>query len=89
MSTLGKKLIAAVEESREKGLVSLNATPNIKQLRKNLNLSQKAFSDYYKINLDTLKAWEQHKRQPDSISRAYLTCIEKAPETILRLIQDV
>ena len=87
MSLLGKKLIDAVEESRKKGLISLKATPNIKQLRKTLHLSQKAFSDYYKINLETLKAWEQQKRQPDSISRIYLKCIEKAPKTILRLVE--
>ncbi len=50
-------LISAIKE----------ASPDVGLLRKNLELSQKQFSETYHINPETLKKWEQHKREPDSI----------------------
>ena len=80
MSKVGKMLINAIKEAKEKGLVTLQASPDVGRLRKSLKLSQKQFSETYHINPETLKKWEQHKREPDSISRAYLKCIEKSAD---------
>lgn len=86
MSKVGKSLIAAIEEAKETGLVAVDVSPDVAALRKKLKLSQKQFSEAYRINAETLKKWEQKKRLPDSISRAYLTCIEKAPDVIRQLV---
>lgn len=86
MSKLGKQIIEALEEAKKDGLVTLQTTPDIAQLRKNLKLSQSKFSKIYRINLETLRKWEQHKREPDSISRAYLKCIYHDPGTIQQLV---
>jgi len=86
MSKLGQELIDAVKEANEKGLVTLQTSPDVAVLRKKLKLSQSAFAKRYRINAETLKKWEQHRREPDSISRAYLTCIEKAPDLIFELV---
>ena len=82
MSKIGKKLISAIEDAKKKGLITLEATPDTAVLRKKLHLSQQQFSNVYCINAETLKKWEQHKRNPDSISRAYLKCIAKQPKLI-------
>jgi len=86
MSHIGKQLIKALEEAKSSGLVTLHATPDVAKLRRQLKLSQSKFAEIYRINVETLKKWEQHKREPDSISRAYLKCIKNDPITIQKLV---
>jgi putative transcriptional regulator len=69
-------------------LITLQASPDVATLRKGLKLSQKGFAETYRIHPETLKKWEQHKRNPDSISCAYLKCIEKNPEMIKKLVNS-
>jgi putative transcriptional regulator len=88
MSELGKELISAIKEAKEKGLIELEASPDVSGLRKKLKLSQQKFAEIYHINPETLKKWEQKKRRPDSISRAYLKCIEKNPSMIKKLVNS-
>jgi DNA-binding transcriptional regulator YiaG len=88
MSKLGKKIINAIKDANKKGLVTLKATPDTSLLRKKLKLSQLQFAKTYRINPETLKKWEQHKRIPDSISRAYLKCIAGHPQAIERLVNS-
>jgi putative transcriptional regulator len=86
MSKLGKDLITALKEAKLKGTVTLQTSPDVAMLRKKLKLSQREFSAIYHINIDTLRKWEQHQRDPDSISRAYLKCIQKNPQLIRELV---
>ena len=86
MSKLGKNLIGALKEAKKKGLVTLQTSPDVGKLRKKLKLSQREFSAIYHINIETLRKWEQHQRDPDTISRAYLKCIQNDPEIIRDLV---
>ena len=86
MSKLGKNLIGALKEAKKKGLVTLQTSPDVGKLRKKLRLSQREFSTIYHINIETLRKWEQHQRDPDTISRAYLKCIQNGPELIHNLV---
>ena len=88
MSSLGKKIIKSLKEANEQGFVTLQTSPDVAVLRQKLKLSQRAFSESYRINPETLKSWEQHKREPDSISKAYLKCIEKNPKLIKKLVNS-
>lgn len=88
MSSLGKKLIRVAKEANKKGLVTLQVSPNVVELRQKLKLSQREFAEVYRINPETLKSWEQRKRKPDSISKAYLKCIEKNPKLIKKLVNS-
>ena len=90
MSDLGKSLIEAIDEAVEtgdKGII-MKASPNVAELRRELALSQSEFANAYHININTLQKWEQGKRNPDSVSAAYLNCIAKDPEHIRSLIQE-
>lgn len=53
--------------------------PDVRSLRKRLNMSQQTFASTYRIPLATLKGWEQGRRQPDATAAAYLHVIEKMP----------
>lgn len=86
MSNLGKDIINALKEAKKKGFVTLETSPDVAKLRKKLKLSQREFSAVYHINIETLRKWEQHQRDPDSISRAYLKCIQNDPELIRDLV---
>lgn len=86
MSSTAKDLIRALKEAQKKGLVTLAVSPDVQALRKKLNLSQTEFSHIYHINIETLRKWEQNKRSPDSISRAYLKCIQNDPNLIRELV---
>ena len=86
MSKLGKELIAAVKEANKKGLQTLTLSPDIAKLRKQLKLTQRQFAEIYHLQLETIKKWEQKKRIPDSISKAYLKCIQQNPEIIAKLV---
>ena len=86
MSKLGKDIISALKEAKKKGLVTLQTSPDVGKLRKKLKLSQREFSAVYHINIETLRKWEQHQRDPDTISRAYLKCIQNDPVLIRKLV---
>jgi DNA-binding transcriptional regulator YiaG len=86
MSKIGKDLINALKEAKKKGFVTLETSPDVAKLRKQLKLSQQEFSVLYHINIETLRKWEQHQRNPDSISRAYLKCIQNNPKLIRNLV---
>lgn len=53
--------------------------PDVRSLRKQLNMSQRTFASTYRIPLATLKGWEQGRRQPDATAAAYLNVIAKIP----------
>lgn len=88
MSKLGKNLIGALKEAKKKGLVTLQTSPDVAKLRKKLKLTQQKFSEIYHINIETLRKWEQHQRVPDTISRAYLKCIQNDPLLIRDLVNS-
>lgn len=58
----------------------------VRQARAKLHLSQKAFASRFHINLRRLQDWEQGRVQPDSAMSAYVTLIEREPETITRIL---
>jgi putative transcriptional regulator len=60
----------------------------LRELRERLGLSQAAFASRYHINLRTLQDWEQGRRVPEDLARAYLRVIERAPEAVAAALQD-
>ena len=86
--TVGQQLIEAVQEAintKKPGKV-VRPCINVAELRKQLKMTQKEFSDSYYIKLQTLRNWEQEKRVPDSTTLAYLTCIAERPKLIQKIL---
>jgi putative transcriptional regulator len=53
--------------------------PDVREIRRELGMSQQEFSSAYLIPLATLKNWEQGRRQPDAPAAAYLRVIARRP----------
>ena len=60
----------------------------LRQLRQRLGLSQAAFADRFHINLRTLQDWEQARRVPEDIARAYLRVIERDPAAVAAALAE-
>jgi putative transcriptional regulator len=60
-------------------LKRMRRTPQIKIIRRALDLTQEEFALRYHIPLGTLRDWEQGRSAPDQPSRAYLTLIARDP----------
>jgi len=60
----------------------------VRQARRHSGLSQAAFAKTYRINVARLRDLEQGRTQADSALLAYLTVIEKEPETVRRALES-
>jgi putative transcriptional regulator len=69
-------------------LASMFRPGRLRDLRNRLGLSQIAFAERFQINLRTLQDWEQGRRVPDQVARAYLRIIERAPDAVTAALQD-
>lgn len=59
---------------------------DVKSIRKELNMTQAAFSDSFGFSLDTVKHWEGGRRTPEVPARAYLTVIQRDPSAVLKAL---
>lgn len=55
---------------------------NVKAIRTKQGLSQSQFAKRYGFSVRTLQDWELGRVQPPSAVRAYLTVIERYPDTV-------
>ena len=63
-------------------MVRMKRTPQVKVIRRALDLSQEEFSERFKIPLGTLRDWEQGRKDPDAAARAYLVVIGRNPVAV-------
>lgn len=59
-----------------------------KRIRWQLGMSQSEFSEAFGIPLGTLRDWEQHRREPDQGSQAYLAVIAHEPDAVRRALAE-
>jgi putative transcriptional regulator len=76
----GAQLRVGPEPSAAWDVVSSRAL--IHRVRWHTGLTQSEFADVYGIDLDHLKALEQGAVLPDKALVAYLTVIDRAPQTV-------
>jgi len=62
---------------------------DIKAIRERRNMTQGEFSEAYKLPIGTVRDWEQHRREPDTGSKVYLSMIEADPEGVRRILAKV
>jgi DNA-binding transcriptional regulator YiaG len=61
--------------------------PEAQQIRERLGLSQSVFARVLNASADTVKAWEQGKRQPDGMALTLLEIAENHPEALMSRIR--
>ena len=64
----------------------MKRTPQVKTIRRALELTQEEFAARYHIPLGTLRDWEQGRAEPDQPTRAYLTLIARDPKQVGRML---
>jgi putative transcriptional regulator len=67
----------------------MTRTPQVKIIRRALNLTQEEFAARFHIPLGTLRDWEQGAAKPDQSARAYLTVIARNPEAVRNALAPV
>jgi putative transcriptional regulator len=60
----------------------MKRTPQVKVIRRALDLSQEEFAERFRIPLGTLRDWEQGRKDPDAAARAYLIVIGRNPDAV-------
>ncbi len=74
-------------EGERKGYkVHIPDTVNVKAIRARSGLSQAKFAARYGFSADSIRNWEQGRRQPDVAARAYLLVIASEPEAVDRAL---
>lgn len=69
------------------GVADIPAEIDVKAIRKaEGRLTQEAFAKRYGLSFGTVRDWEQQRRTPDRIARAYLTLIARDPEAVRRAL---
>jgi putative transcriptional regulator len=60
---------------------------DVKATRKKLGMTQKTFAARFGFSINTLRHWEQGKREPEGPARAYLLVIDRAPDAVQRALR--
>lgn len=67
--------------------VHIPADIDVKAIRGKMALTQTQFAARFGFSVNTLRHWEQGKRQPEGPTRAYLVVIAKTPRTVERALR--
>jgi len=85
---LTQALAYAKSEAPPAGLrVHIPADIDVKAIREKLALTQTQFAARFGFSVNTLRHWEQGKRQPEGPTRAYLVVIAKTPKAVERALR--
>ncbi len=63
-------------------LKHMKRTPQVRVIRRALELSQEEFAARFNIPIGTLRDWEQGRKEPDAAARAYLVVIGRNPSAV-------
>ncbi len=61
---------------------------DLSRMRRRMGLTQVAFARRFQINLRALQDWEQGRRVPEDVARAYLRVIERNPDAVTAALED-
>ena len=82
-----KQALAFAEGAEDHGCtVHVPEDINVQRIRKKRDMSQKAFADYFGVNVRTVQDWEQGRRVPSGASRNFLFVIDREPEAVRRVL---
>ena len=96
MNRVSRGVIAGLKQAvaHARGEISLPARyydvsgpVQVKAIRAKSGLSQSEFPGRYGFNVRTLQEWELGRTEPPSAVRAYLTVIDRFPETVERALR--
>jgi putative transcriptional regulator len=60
---------------------------DVRAIRTKLRMTQEEFAGQFGFSVNTLRHWEQGKRQPEGPTRAYLLVIDRAPKAVQKALR--
>lgn len=60
---------------------------DVKAIRAKLRMTQETFAERFGFSVNTLRHWEQGKREPEGPTRAYLLVIARAPDAVQKALR--
>ena len=66
----------------------MKRTPQVRIVRRALQLTQEEFAARYQIAIGTLRDWEQDRYEPDGAAKTYLKVIAREPELVRRALEQ-
>jgi putative transcriptional regulator len=60
---------------------------DVKTIRRKLGMTQQTFAARFGFSVNTLRHWEQGKREPEGPTRAYLLVIDRAPNAVQKALR--
>jgi putative transcriptional regulator len=94
--TVAKSIVRGLEEAiafaagaadESKYRVHVPRRIDVRAIRTKLGLTQQEFAGEFGFSVNTLRHWEQGKRQPEGPTRAYLLVIDRAPDTVRKVLR--
>ena len=67
--------------------VHVPAVIDVRAIRTKLGMTQDEFAGRFGFSVNTLRHWEQGKRQPEGPTRAYLLVIDRAPKAVQKALR--
>ena len=68
--------------------VHIPAAIDVRAIRTKLGMTQEEFAGRFGFSVNTLRHWEQGKRQPEGPTRAYLIVIDRAPKVVEKALHS-
>jgi putative transcriptional regulator len=59
---------------------------DVRAIRTKLGMTQEEFAGQFGFSVNTLRHWEQGKRQPEGPARAYLIVIDRVPQAVRKAL---
>ena len=66
--------------------VTVPAEIDVKDIRKDLQMTQVKFSKAFGLSVDIIKHWESGRRTPEMPARILLTVIARGPDAVMRAL---
>ena len=67
--------------------IHVPADIDVKAIRTRLNLTQEEFAGRFGFSINTLRHWEQGRRVPEGLTRAYLLVIDRNPKAVQKALR--
>ncbi len=81
-----REALAYADGERDGYKVHIPEHVDVKAIRARSGLSQAKFASRYGFSPDSIRNWEQGRRQPDVAARAYLIVIASEPDAVHRAL---
>lgn len=86
----GLRDVARYRRGEREGFVThVPAQVNVRAIRSARKLSQEGFARTYGFSVSAVRDWEQGRRQPERAARILLAMIDRAPETVEKVMRGI